>query len=162
MVELRVHLERRPHQRGGRARADQQGAVPRRDQVAPGQTPHRRRYAWSWVDGSRTIETDNPLFPTDKKAKRLASLLAPFERKEGVRLPFIESLVFCSAAGVDIRLPANIATRAFGRGSTSVDGATKVAGIVEALTDPWVGPRGTDRVVDAALVGLATIPGSRH
>jgi hypothetical protein len=30
-------------------------------------------YAWSWLDGSRTVETDNPVILTDRKSKRLAS-----------------------------------------------------------------------------------------
>src|SRR5580765_8022656 len=29
-------------------------------------------YAWSWLDGARAVETDNPLIPTDRKSKRLA------------------------------------------------------------------------------------------
>jgi Nuclease-related domain len=113
-------------------------------------------YAWSWVDGGRIVETDNPLVPTDRKAKRLASLLAPFERKEGVRLPFIESMVFCSAPGLDIRLPANIATRVYGRGRIAGDGAVKVPGIVHAIIDPAVGPSRSERLIDASLAGALT------
>ena len=111
-------------------------------------------YAWSWVDGGRTVETDNSLIPTDRKSKRLASLLAPFARKDGVRLPFIESIVFCSAAGLDIRLPANIAARVYTRGRTGGDGSIKVSGIIQALTEPEVGPRPSARLIDAGLVGI--------
>jgi len=113
-------------------------------------------YAWSWTDGGRTVESDNALIPTDRKSKRLASLLAPFERKEGVRLPFIESLVFCSAAGLDVRLPTNIATRVYSRGRISGDGTVKTPGIIHALVDPAVGPRRSERLIDAALAGALT------
>ena len=113
-------------------------------------------FAWSWTDGGRTLETDNPLIPTDRKARRLASLLAPFERKESVRLPFIESLVFCSAAGLDIRLPANNATRVFGVDRAGGDGKVKTPGIIQALMNPDVGPRRSDRLIDAALAAALT------
>jgi len=102
-------------------------------------------YAWSWTDGGRTIESDNPLIPTDRKSKRLASLLAPFERKEGIRLPFVESLVFCSAAGLDIQLPPHIGMRVFGRGRTAGDGTVKTPGILEAVSAPQVGPQAASR-----------------
>lgn len=112
-------------------------------------------YTWSWVDGSRTVETDNPVIPTDRKAKRLASLLAPLERKENVRLPFIESLVFCSAAGIDINLPPNVALRVFGR-DRAAGAAVSPPGILQALTDLAVGPKRTDRPVDAGLAATLT------
>lgn len=108
-------------------------------------------YTWTWGDGPSAVETDNPLIPTDRRAKRLASLLAPLERREGVRLPFIEALVFCSAAGLELSLPPNLATRVFTRDQRTADGVVTAPGIVEALTNPDVGPRRTDRPVDTAL-----------
>lgn len=105
-------------------------------------------YTWSWTDAGRAVEADNPLIPTDRKSKRLASLLAPLERKEGVRLPFIESLVFCSAPGLDISLPANFQTRVFGRDRFHADGSISRPGIIQAVTNPDFGPKSGPRVVD--------------
>ncbi len=110
-------------------------------------------YTWSWLDGSRTVESDNPVIPTDRKSKRLASLLAPVERKEGVRLPFIESLVFCSAPGLDITMPPNVALRVFGRDRLTPEGVVKFPGIIQAVTNAEVGPRRSERVIDAGLAG---------
>lgn len=115
-------------------------------------------YTWSWVDGPSAVETDNPVVATDRKAKRLASLLAPLERREGLRLPFIEPLVFCSAPGLDIHLPPNVAIRVFGRDRFAPDGTTLTPGIVAALLDPATGPRRAERAIDTvtaqALVRL--------
>ena len=102
-------------------------------------------YAWAWTDGARAVHTDNPLVLTDRKAKRLASLLAPQERREGIRLPFIEPLIFCSAPGLDIALPPNLAQRVFGRDRTDASGAITRAGIIEALTNSLVGPTSAER-----------------
>lgn len=108
-------------------------------------------YTWTWVDGTRSIETDNPLVLADRKAKRIASLLSPYERRDNVRLPFIETLVFCSAAGLDVDLPPNLALRVFARDRLHADGSVAAPGIIQALTAPAVGPRGADRPVDTAL-----------
>jgi len=40
------------------------------------------------ADGARSIETDNPLVLADRKARRLAALLAREERRDNIRLPF--------------------------------------------------------------------------
>lgn len=106
-------------------------------------------YTWSWGDGPSTVESDNALIATDRKAKRLASLLAPLERRDGVRLPFIEPLVFCSAPGLEISLPLNVGIRVYGRDRRGADGALVTAGIIEALTNPGVGPKRTERTLDA-------------
>ncbi len=81
----------------------------------------------------------------------LASLLAPLERRESVRLPFIEVLVFCSAAGLGLRLPPNLAMRVFVRDRRAPDGTVTAPGTAEALANPDFGPRRTDRPVDRTL-----------
>src|SRR4051812_46054358 len=62
----------------------------------PAKTLSGDAYTWTWQDGSRVSESDNHVILIDRKAKRLASLFAPHERRERVTLPFMESLVFCS------------------------------------------------------------------
>jgi Nuclease-related domain len=78
-------------------------------------------YTWSCKDGSRTVESDNVVIPTDRKTKRLASLLAPLERREGVKLPFIESLVSCSAPALRLRRRRTSPCACFGRDRASAE-----------------------------------------
>lgn len=117
----------------------------------PGRRLDGDAYTWTWSDGARSIETDNPLVLADRKAKRLASLLAPLERRDNIRLPFIETLIFCSAAGLDINLPANLAIRVFGRDRYHQDGTLATPGILQALTASNVGPRASERPIDSAV-----------
>src|SRR5262249_62307754 len=100
----------------------------------PAKTLSGDAYAWTWQDGARVSESDNHVILTDRKAKRLASLFAPLERRDRVVLPFIESLVFCSAPGLDIELPQNLRVRVFGRDRSRPDGSIVLAGITQALT----------------------------
>lgn len=122
----------------------------------PARTLTGDAYAWTWIDAARRIETDNPLILADRKSKRLASLLAPHERRENVRLPFIETLVFCSAPGLTITLPPNVAPRVFGVDRRRPDGTLAQSGILAALTDNAVGPRAGDRPVDTPSAAALT------
>jgi hypothetical protein len=107
-------------------------------------------FNWSWTDGGRTIETDNRSSgPTGRpNAWRRSWRPSNGKRASGSRS---SRLVFCSAAGLEIRLPANVATRVFGVGRPGPDRAMKVPGIIQALTDPDDGPRRSERLIDAAL-----------
>ena len=122
----------------------------------PARTLAGDAYAWTWIDGARRVESENPLILADRKSKRLASLLAPYERRECVRLPFIETLVFCSAPGLNISLPANLSTRVFGIDRRRDDGTLAQAGIVSALTEPAVGPSACDRPIDMTVAAALT------
>ena len=53
---------------------------------------------WLWETDSKRFTTDNPLIAANTKAKKLASLLQrqKVSKKKG-RLPYLETLVFCSA-----------------------------------------------------------------
>ena len=53
---------------------------------------------WLWETESKRFTTDNPLIAANTKAKKLASLLQrqKVSKKKG-RLPYLETLVFCSA-----------------------------------------------------------------
>ncbi|MCE2484099.1 MAG: BREX system serine/threonine kinase PglW [Desulfurellaceae bacterium] len=53
---------------------------------------------WIWETDNRRLTTDNPLIAANTKAKKLAALLQrqKVSRKKG-RLPYLETLVFCSA-----------------------------------------------------------------
>ena len=60
---------------------------------------------WSWETDNRRLTTDNPLIAANTKAKKLAALLQrqKVSRKKG-RLPYLETLVFCSAPELQCEL----------------------------------------------------------
>lgn len=53
-------------------------------------------HTWVWRDGSREYFDDNPLLLTNRKAKKLASLLRKQMTVQKRRTPYIQSLVFLS------------------------------------------------------------------
>lgn len=63
-------------------------------------------HTWTWVADGRERSVDNPLLLTDRKSKRLASLLRrqPAVVKAKMRLPFVTPLVFLSSTSVTCRL----------------------------------------------------------
>lgn len=98
-------------------------------------------HSWTWVTDGSARTFDNPLLLTDRKAKRLASLLRRQTAiaKAKIRLPFVEPLVFLSASELDFKLAGAAAAGAYRRGRPGVDGDD---GIVSALEQ---GIRGTIR-----------------
>ncbi|WP_019939509.1 NERD domain-containing protein [Bordetella sp. FB-8] len=78
---------------------------------------------WIWRDGAREYFDDNPLLLTNRKAKKLASLLRKQLTVQKRRTPYIQSLVFlsdpaqrCKLAGPareNVHLRADIANKLF-------------------------------------------------
>ncbi len=62
---------------------------------------------WTFEDGGGRKVLDNPLFLTNLKAKKLASLLRRKRAFSKRRVPFIEPLVFCSAEELTCELRGN-------------------------------------------------------
>ncbi|TDU23278.1 serine/threonine protein kinase [Panacagrimonas perspica] len=89
-------------------------------------------HTWTWTTDGRERSYDNPLLLTDRKSKRLASLLKRQSAiiKAKVRLPFVEPAVFLSSATLTMRLQGNAAAGVFQRGRP---GAHDDSGIVGAL-----------------------------
>lgn len=75
-------------------------------------------HTWTWSSEGRERSVDNPLLLTDRKAKRLASLLRRQSSvvKAKIRVPFIEPLVFLSATALDCRLQGIARSGVFQRG----------------------------------------------
>lgn len=99
-------------------------------------------HTWSWETDRRVRSVDNPLLLTDRKAKRLASLLRrqPAIVKAKIRLPFIEPLVFLSAT------PTNMSCRLEGTARAGVylrgrPGHADDDGLVSALINGVRGQR---------------------
>lgn len=78
-------------------------------------------HTWTWTTDGRERSVDNPLLLTDRKAKRLASLLKRQSTvvKAKVRLPFIEPLVFLSSTSLACRLQGQARAGVFLRGRPS-------------------------------------------
>ncbi|NUB25304.1 BREX system serine/threonine kinase PglW [Azospirillum brasilense] len=88
-------------------------------------------HTWTWTTDGRRRSDDNPLILANRKAKRLASLL---KRQSAVvrarlRVPFIEPVIFLSAADLAWRVDSASAQRTFGRRPSSHG-----QGIINALT----------------------------
>ncbi|MBI3156058.1 MAG: BREX system serine/threonine kinase PglW [Burkholderiales bacterium] len=75
-------------------------------------------HTWTWTTDGRERSVDNPLLLTDRKAKRLASLLKRQSAvaKAKIRLPFIEPLVFLSSTSLACRLQGQARAGVFQRG----------------------------------------------
>lgn len=94
-------------------------------------------HTWTWRDQGRETLTDNPLLLTNRKAKRLISLLKQQRAVGKLRLPFLEPVVFCAAPGLQVRLqgPAASGVRVRDKEQTGSK-ADSVPGIIETLTRP--------------------------
>ena len=94
-------------------------------------------HTWIWRDQGRETLTDNPLLLTNRKAKRLISLLKQQRAVSKMRLPFLEPIVFCSAPGLQVRLhgPAASGVRVRDKDQTGAR-PDPIPGIIATLTRP--------------------------
>lgn len=92
-------------------------------------------HTWTWTTEGRPRTVDNPLLLTNRKAKRLASLLrhqpAVVKAKRG--LPRVEALVFLSDARIDCRLEGRARSAVYTRGRP---GHLQDDGLVSAMLPP--------------------------
>ena len=89
---------------------------------------------WTWAHEAKKFTYDNPLLLTNRKAKKLKSLLQHQSALKGKQCPWIEPLVFLSAPGLQSRLAGNAAQRVcFRDPEKGVAPATR-PGIVRAMT----------------------------
>ena len=123
-------------------------------------------HTWTWSDGGRRFTDDNPLILTNRKAKRLASLLRrqPSLKKARGRVPWVQPLVFLSSTSTDCRLDPSGRAHVYGRGTPGREGD---AGLLSALTAPAVpassgqqGPR-VDRSAARAIAKAISESGIR-
>lgn len=110
-------------------------------------------HTWTWTTDGRDRSVDNPLLLTDRKCKRLASLVRRQSAvvKAKMRVPFFTPLVFLSSTTVTCRLQGHARSGVFLRGRA---GHPDDDGIVAALTFGPQGPRSAARTapLDAAAV----------
>jgi serine/threonine protein kinase len=91
-------------------------------------------HSWTWTQGGQRTTRDNPLIATDRKAKRLKSLLARQRPLRKERVPFLQPVIFCSAPDNELRLEPNAAHWVFNRDLVATAARPERAGIVAALT----------------------------
>lgn len=89
-------------------------------------------HSWTWSTDGRSATVDNPVILTNRKAKRLASLLRRQQAitKAKIRLPFVEPAVFLSSTSLSCRLEGLAKSATFQRGRP---GTLDDPGIVGAL-----------------------------
>ncbi len=87
----------------------------------------------AWPDG-RKSSMDNPRLATDKKAKRLKSLLERQRALRDFRLPYLQEVVFLSAETAQIQLDLNARHHIYTRDRSTPDGEPR-PGILAALKD---------------------------
>lgn len=89
-------------------------------------------HTWTWTTDGREYTYDNPLILTNRKSKRLASLLRrqPAITKAKIRLPFVEPAIFLSSTSLRSRLQGTAKTATFLRGQP---GSPSDEGIIAAL-----------------------------
>jgi serine/threonine protein kinase len=90
-------------------------------------------HTWKWRHDGRDHVDDNPLFLTNRKAKRLKALLARQAASKGTRIPFIEPVVFCSAPDLVVQLPVAATARVCLRDEAPGRSGTTVAGVMDLL-----------------------------
>jgi len=91
-------------------------------------------HTWTWTMDGRDYTYDNPLILTNRKAKRLASVLRrqPAIVKAKIRLPFVEPVIFLSSTTLKSRLQGIAKTATFLRGQPA---SLSDDGIVGALAN---------------------------
>ena len=89
---------------------------------------------WVWVQDGREQVNDNPLILTNRKAKKLISLLRRQKAFKKDRPPFLEALVFCSALDLKCDLDQHARTGVWLRDRGATEGKPGRQGIIHALT----------------------------
>jgi serine/threonine protein kinase len=103
-------------------------------------------HTWTWRDQGNEYILDNPLLLTNRKAKRLISLLRQQRAVGRMRLPFLEPLVFCSAAGLKVKLQGPAAAGVRVRDRDQDTQGDRADGIIKTLTQPPRMDPGTVRI----------------
>ena len=90
-------------------------------------------HTWTWTTDGHDLSVDNPLLLTDRKSKRLASLLRRQSKviKAKTRLPYFEPVVFLSSTSLRCKLQGLARSGVFQRGRPD---APDDDGIVGALS----------------------------
>src|SRR5262249_28915029 len=113
------------------------------------------RATWVWTNQGRSYTEDNPIVLTNRKAKKLASLLKRQKACQKIRFPYLEPLIFCSHEQLDCRLQGVDRYRICLRASEQDPPRPTVPGIIAALKFRKVGglTEGFELVIDRPTAG---------
>jgi len=88
---------------------------------------------WKWKHDGRTLTDDNPVLLANRKAKALAALLKSQSAARGIRLPWVEAVVFLSATELQCDLSGTALNRVLLRDLPATESQPERPGIVAAL-----------------------------
>jgi serine/threonine protein kinase len=111
---------------------------------------------WTWTQEGRQLSEDNPLLLANRKAKKLKSLLLHQSALRHTRTPFIEPIIFLSAAGFQCELSGAARTGVHLRHDTEPTGQpdiiTVLRGAAEAMGRGHASPpQSIDRQLSRAI-----------
>lgn len=124
-------------------------------------------HTWTWITDGRSATYDNPLILTNRKAKRLASLLRrqPSITRGKIRLPFVEPAVFLSSTSLACHLEGLAKTGTFLRGCPAdVDDTGIVAALSNGINQKMYLPVNSAqaRAIGRAMVEAGVRPSNNH
>ena len=88
---------------------------------------------WTRIDGGYRKSEDNPVLLANRKAKALSGLIKSQAAVKGVRLPWLDAVVFLSEENVQCELTGNARNRVLLRDKKDNSGHTTREGILAAL-----------------------------
>jgi serine/threonine protein kinase len=91
------------------------------------------RATWVWESDGRSRTEDNPIILTNRKAKKLISLLKRQKACQKIRVPYLDPLVFCSHETLDCRLQGVDRYRICLRDSDKTATRQAIPGIIAAV-----------------------------
>ncbi len=127
-------------------------------------------HTWTWTTDGREYSYDNPLILANRKAKRLASVLRkqPSVLKSKVRLPWVEPIIFLSAAAFKCKLAGPARARAYLRGQPGAADDPGIIGIFLSGVPGSPGPSASRvdhpqaRMLVRAMVDAGIRPSNKH
>src|SRR5262249_4623958 len=93
---------------------------------------------WTWVHDGRTYTDDNPLLLANRKAKKLKALLQHQKALHGSRMPYLEPIIFLSAAGLRCELAGAARTGVYLRQEHERDGYPDILAVLNGTAAPPV------------------------
>lgn len=108
---------------------------------------------WSWKHDGRTLTDDNPVLLANRKAKALAAVLKSQSATRGIRLPFLEAVVFLSATDLKCELHGTALNRVLLRDLPATETQPERPGIMAALLNrqgPGISPEARGHI-DASV-----------
>ena len=113
---------------------------------------------WELIRDRQSKFVDNPLLLTNRKAKKLKSLLERQRAVKRTRVPWIEPLVFLSGSGVEVGLDYSLRGAVHVRDKLGREGKPDRLGIVSAISDvaPGSGTYQRHSRIDAGVARALT------